>query len=133
MHYSVQWIGWDSFTRLATTDGTIIKEYQWQNGWHYAIGGTYSLNEKWVLRAGYMYDTSAQNQLTSISVPDSDRNWFSGGFTYHLNAHSNIDFGITYLTDKDIDVTELSTGAPQLNATTHADAWLYGLQYSLTF
>ena len=133
VHYSIQWIGWDSFTRLATTDGTVIKEYQWQNGWHYAIGATYYLNEKWTLRAGYMYDTSAQDQLTSISVPDSDRNWFSGGFTYHLNAHSNIDFGITYLTGKDINVTELSTGAPQLNATTHADAWLYGLQYSLTF
>ncbi|PSU22827.1 outer membrane protein transport protein [Photobacterium kishitanii] len=133
LHYSIQWIGWDSFTRLETTGNTTIKEYQWQNGWHYAVGGTYSLNEKWVLRAGYMYDTSAQDQLTSISVPDSDRNWFSSGFSYHLNPRANIDFGITYLTGKDVNVTELSTGAPQLNATTHANAWLYGLQYSLTF
>lgn len=133
LHYSIQWIGWNSFTRLETTGNTTIKEYQWQNSWHYAVGGTYSLNEKWDLRAGYMYDVSAQDQLTSISVPDSDRNWFSSGFSYHLNSHSNIDFGITYLTGKDINVTELSTGAPQLNATTHADAWLYGLQYSLTF
>ena len=54
--------------------------------WHYAIGGTYYLNRDWTLRAGYMYDTSAQDDnVTSISVPDSDRQWFSAGFTYHIN------------------------------------------------
>ncbi|QTG93499.1 outer membrane protein transport protein, partial [Vibrio fluvialis] len=47
----------------------------WQDGWHYAIGGTYYLNKDWTLRAGYMYDTSAQDKVTSISVPDSDRQW----------------------------------------------------------
>ncbi|WP_260687624.1 outer membrane protein transport protein, partial [Vibrio parahaemolyticus] len=45
------------------------KDYQWQGGWHYAIGGTYYLNNNWTLRAGYMYDTSAQDKVTSISVP----------------------------------------------------------------
>ncbi|WP_218758218.1 outer membrane protein transport protein, partial [Vibrio parahaemolyticus] len=61
------------------------KDYQWQDGWHYAIGGTYYMNSDWTLRAGYMYDTSAQDNLTSISVPDSDRQWFSTGFSYHID------------------------------------------------
>ncbi len=115
------------------------KAYEWQDGWHYAIGGTYYLNNDWTLRAGYMYDTSAQDSLTSVSVPDSDRQWLSTGFTYHVDTKSNIDFGFTYLMGKDVEVNE-STPNPlgpgnisTLTATTHADAILFGLQYSRTF
>jgi long-chain fatty acid transport protein len=143
VHYSVQWIGWSSFDKLeAKTSGT-INTYDWQNGMHYSIGGTYYLNNDWTLRAGYMYDTSAQDEKTSISVPDSDRNWFSGGFTYHLTPKSNIDFGFTYLLGEDVDVTETTTlptgnpSAPYMKTTitgkTHADAILVGLQYSRSF
>ncbi|WP_192890179.1 outer membrane protein transport protein [Vibrio bathopelagicus] len=139
VHYSVQWIGWGTFDRIefdnlsqGAIQGAYNKEYQWQDGWHYAIGGTYYLNDTWTLRTGYMYDTSAQDELTSISVPDSDRQWFSAGFTYHIDTASNVDFGFTYLLGDDVDVTETSSGTP-LTATTHADAILFGLQYSRSF
>ncbi|WP_201284186.1 outer membrane protein transport protein, partial [Klebsiella pneumoniae] len=94
VHYSVQWIGWSAFDKIefrnlvtsrssvgALTKGSYDKMYEWQDGWHYSIGGTYYLNSDWTLRAGYMYDTSAQDSRTSISVPDSDRQWLSAGFT----------------------------------------------------
>ena len=132
VHYSVQWIGWSSFENLETTGGYVLNDYDWQDGWHYAIGGTYYLNSDWTLRAGYMHDTSAQDQRTSISVPDSDRNWFSGGFTYHIDSKSNIDVGVTYLVGEDVNVTEDSLGTV-VNATTRANAWLYGIQYSRSF
>ncbi|MBY7731811.1 outer membrane protein transport protein [Vibrio splendidus] len=139
VHYSVQWIGWGTFDQIefdnlsqGAIQGAYNKEYQWQDGWHYAIGGTYYLNDTWTLRTGYMYDTSAQDELTSISVPDSDRQWFSAGFTYHIDTASNVDFGFTYLLGDDVDVTETSSGTP-LTATTHADAILFGLQYSRSF
>ncbi|MFA0003316.1 outer membrane protein transport protein [Vibrio splendidus] len=139
VHYSVQWIGWGDFDQIefenlsqGAIQGTYNKEYQWQDGWHYAIGGTYYLNDTWTLRTGYMYDTSAQDELTSISVPDSDRQWLSAGFTYHIDTASNVDFGFTYLLGDDVDVKETSSGTP-LTATTHADAILLGLQYSRSF
>ncbi|OBS93725.1 long-chain fatty acid transporter [Vibrio tasmaniensis] len=143
VHYSVQWIGWGDFDQiefrnldLATSpiggvNGSYDKEYAWQDGWHYAIGGTYYLNRDWTLRAGYMYDTSAQDDVTSISVPDSDRQWFSAGFTYQIDTASNVDFGFTYLLGDDVKVEENSAGP--LTATTHADAVLFGLQYSRSF
>jgi long-chain fatty acid transport protein len=137
VHYSVQWIGWSAFDKLATDGGTTLNDYEWKDGWHYALGGTYYLNNDWTLRAGYMYDTSAQDQKTSISVPDSDRQWFSGGFTYHLDAKSNIDFGITYLVGEDVSVSEDTKVGPipvsSITATTHANALLYGIQYSRSF
>jgi len=139
IHYSIQWIKWSEFDLLnADTSGT-LKTYEWQDAWHYAIGGTYYLNNHWTLRTGYMYDTSAQDSVTSISVPDSDRQWFSAGFTYHLSKKTNIDVGFTYLLGKDIKVNE-STNTPSgsielsaLSATTHADAILMGIQYSHRF
>ncbi|MGR2766645.1 outer membrane protein transport protein [Photobacterium ganghwense] len=130
VHYSVQWISWESFDKLETSKNVNINDYKWQDGWHYAIGGTYYMNKDWTLRAGYMYDTSAQDKLTSISVPDSDRQWFSGGFTYHLDSKSNIDVGVTYLMGEDIKVSE---AGDTLTATTRANAWLYGVQYSRSF
>jgi long-chain fatty acid transport protein len=141
VHYSIQYIGWSAFDKLEADKSGTLNDYEWQNGMHYAIGGTYYLNQDWTLRAGYMYDTSAQDELTSISVPDSDRQWFSTGFTYHLDSKSNIDFGFTYLMGKDVDVKEskvLPVGgttylATQIEATTHADAILLGLQYSRSF
>ncbi|PSU28516.1 outer membrane protein transport protein [Photobacterium lutimaris] len=133
VHYSVQWIGWSAFEDLNTSGGEVLNTYEWKDGWHYAIGGTYYLNNDWTLRAGYMHDTSAQDKRTSISVPDSDRNWFSGGFTYHLDSKSNIDVGVTYLVGEDVNVVENSSGFSQITATTRANAWLYGVQYSRSF
>ncbi|ELR64368.1 Long-chain fatty acid transport protein [Photobacterium marinum] len=131
IHYSVQWIGWSEFDKLETTGGNELNSYKWQDGWHYAIGGTYYLNKDWTLRTGYMYDTSAQDEVTSISVPDSDRQWFSGGFTYHIDSKSNIDVGVTYLLGEDVNVVE--TKLTSVKATTRANAWLYGIQYSRSF
>ncbi|PMN67334.1 outer membrane protein transport protein [Enterovibrio norvegicus] len=141
MHYSVQWIEWSTFDQLATTDGTVLNEYNWQDGMHYSIGGTYYLNDAWTLRAGYMYDTSAQDQKKSISVPDSDRQWVSAGATFRATKNSTIDVGVTYLMGEDVKVSDtLSTevGGQELTlsnveATTRANAWLYGIQYSYKF
>lgn len=140
VHYSVQWIGWSEFDKLTADKAGHINDYKWQDGMHYSIGGTYYLNSDWTLRAGYMHDTSAQDQVTSISVPDSDRNWLSAGFTYHIDDKSNVDFGFTYLMGDDVKVEE-STQSPSnpnftlssVSATTHADAILMGLQYSRSF
>ena len=132
IHYSVQWIGWSAFDELNTSGGTTLNEYNWQDGMHYAIGGTYFLNDAWTLRAGYMYDTAAQDEKTSISVPDSDRQWFSAGFSYNFEKKHTVDFGFTYLMGDDVSVTETDTFGT-LTATTHADAILAGVQYSYSF
>ncbi|MBL4830827.1 MAG: outer membrane protein transport protein [Aliivibrio sp.] len=138
VHYSVQWIGWAAFDTLDSDAHGTINTYKWKNAMHYSIGGTYYLNEEWTLRTGYMYDQSAQDEVTSISVPDSDRQWFSAGFTYHLDAKSNIDFGATYLVGKDVTVheekvTSGGTVLSSIDATTRANAVLLGVQYTRSF
>lgn len=134
-HYSLQWVGWSAFDTLHIAG--IDKEYQWKDAGHVSVGGTYYLNNDWTLRAGYMYDVSATDELKSISIPDSDRQWFSAGFSYHLDAKESIDFGFTYLMGQDVTFNEElvpGLGAPSITgATTRADAILIGLQYSRSF
>lgn len=137
LSYSAQFIEWSKFDTLDTDALGTIKEYQWRDTWHFSVGGTYDLNDQWTIRAGYMYDMGAVDQLKSIAIPDSDRQWFSSGFTYNLSKHSAIDFGMTYLMGKDVNVTEtLNIGpvqAAKVTGITRANAWLYGIQYSYKF
>ncbi|EGR2796103.1 aromatic hydrocarbon degradation protein [Vibrio navarrensis] len=140
LHYSIQYTGWSCFDKLdAKINGTTttLNDYNWQDSWHYAIGGTYYLDNQWTLRAGYMYDTSAQDETTSVSVPDSDRQWFSAGATYEIDQQSNIDIGLTYLIGQDVQVDEVTDAGPlelsRISATTRANAVLFGLQYNRTF
>lgn len=137
VHYSVQWIGWSSFDTLDSKAHGTINEYYWKDAFHFSLGGTYYLNNTWTLRAGYLYDQSAQDKVTSISVPDSDRQWFSAGFTYHLSKNANIDFGATYLLGQDVSVYEETdssgTTVSSVTGTTHADAILAAVQYSHQF
>ena len=133
VHYSVQWIGWSAFETLESDAHGTLNSYEWKDAYHFALGGTYYLNDDWTFRTGYMYDMSAQDKVTSISVPDSDRQWFSGGFTYHFDQASNLDFGFTYLLGQDVNVNESTPGVSKIEATTHADAILVGIQYSRSF
>ena len=133
VHYSMEWIGWSAFNTLDSKAFGTIGTYHWKDAMHFSIGGTYYLNDTWTLRSGYMYDQSAQDEVTSVSVPDSDRQWFSAGFTYHFDEKSNVDFGATYLLGEDVSVDETSKLGTTLSATTHANAILVAVQYSHTF
>ncbi|WP_414932047.1 OmpP1/FadL family transporter [Vibrio europaeus] len=132
VHYSIQYISWSDFEELGSTSGTQVKEYKWKDTYHYSIGGTYYINQNWEARIGYMYDQGVQNELTSVSVPDSDRQWFSAGATYHLNKDQSIDLGLTYLTSKEKQVKDDLSGVT-LEATTQATAFLFGMQYTHKF
>ncbi|PKF63377.1 aromatic hydrocarbon degradation protein [Psychromonas sp. psych-6C06] len=137
VHYSVQWIGWSAFDTLDSKAFGTINEYQWKDAMHFSLGGTYYLSNNWTLRAGYMYDQSAQDKVTSISVPDSDRQWFSAGFSYHFSNDSSLDVGATYLLGQDVSVTETTemnkVEVSRITGTTHANAILVAVQYSHRF
>ena len=54
VHYSIQFIKWSEFDTLKAEKTGTIKEYRWQDSWHYSIGGTYYMNDQWELISGYM-------------------------------------------------------------------------------
>ncbi|EOC1853203.1 outer membrane protein transport protein [Vibrio parahaemolyticus] len=135
VHYSVQWIGWSAFDTLKA-DGTDLKEFQWQDSAHYSIGATWYADDQWTLRTGYMFDKTPVDELTSISIPDSNRHWISGGASYQWSSDTIIDFGLTYLIGEDVEVEESvheGLPAPLIAGVTHSNAFLVGVQLSHSF
>lgn len=134
MHYSAQYIQWSEFDVLSSKNFGVLNEYNWRDTWHYSIGSTYNFNQQWTGRLGYMYDMGAADKVKSISIPDSDRRWFSAGVSYHINPRSSVDFGYTRLLGEKVTVSEGKKGTNSIiEGETYATAHMLGLQYNHKF
>jgi long-chain fatty acid transport protein len=145
LHSSINWTNWSKFVQLESEldhHGTMhIKEEHWEDSWRYALGMTYQLAPQWQLRSGIAYDRSpVPADRRTISIPDSDRVWYSAGVGYQIDRHLSLDLGLTLIDGKKVDVSEtmqLRPGIPQttstFNGTSEGDAWLAGLQLNYLF
>lgn len=145
LHSSINWTNWSKFVQLESEldhHGTMhIKDEHWEDSWRYALGLTYQLAPQWQLRSGIAYDRSpVPAERRTISIPDSDRIWYSAGIGYQLDRNLSLDFGLTLIDGKKVDVTEtmqLKPGVPQTTSTfqgtSEGDAWLAGLQLNYLF
>lgn len=144
LHYSVLWTGWSSFDKLEADIGAekpaFTKEENFSNAMRYSIGGDYQLSDALLLRAGIAYDESpADKNHMSISIPDTDRFWFSFGANYAFSENSNIDLGASILRGKTQNFTEDDSFAKELGVDAEwgfeskGHAVLLGAQYNYTF
>ncbi|WP_220754802.1 OmpP1/FadL family transporter [Shewanella sp. KT0246] len=139
IHYTAQWTQWSSFDNISVVDGDlgtasdVIKHYNWKDSWFFSLGGTYDINETWTVRAGIASDQGVVGEVSSLSIPDSDRMWYSAGFTYNLSNKSSIDFGYTLVAGEKVHVLEESALVGQVSAYTESGANYFSLQYNHTF
>ncbi|MFV7783944.1 OmpP1/FadL family transporter [Shewanella marisflavi] len=154
LHYTAQLTTWGDFHEITVTDGVVggvpvapeasLKTYAWDDSWLFSIGGTYTLNQDWTIRAGYMFDQGVVGEVSSISIPDSDRQWFTAGATFNLSKHASLDFGVAFVRGEDVQLIEHSAitgglpiiGNPQsgeVHATTRSNATYYSMQYNYKF
>ncbi|MGU5557669.1 outer membrane protein transport protein [Aeromonas caviae] len=117
VHYSVNWTDWSAFQELkATSSGCnmpgqpgvcLNKPEKFKDSTRYSLGGTWYVNPSWEARIGFAYDnTPIEPEYRSLSIPDSDRVWYSAGATYHIDKDMSVDFGMAYLDGKEVDVNE---------------------------
>ncbi|MGS0675175.1 OmpP1/FadL family transporter [Shewanella sp. 125m-1] len=142
LHYTAQMTTWGDFHEITLTDGTIggisvapeasLKTYAWDDSWLFSVGGTYALNDSWTLRAGYMFDQGVVGEVSSISIPDSDRQWYTMGATYNLSKNTSLDFGIAFVRGEETHLTEQSI-LGLVDATTTSNATYYSMQYNYKF
>ncbi|QYJ79993.1 OmpP1/FadL family transporter [Shewanella acanthi] len=152
VHYTAQHTSWGAFDQITAKEGTAtiipgqtgagasfavgdaaLKKYEWKDSWLFSVGGTYTINDKFTVRAGYMHDQGVVDQISSISFPDSDRNWFTAGMSYHINANNTVDFGMAYIKGQEVNLIENSALTGNVNATTESSGMYYSLQYSYQF
>ena len=135
---SAQWTEWSVFEELLIDfdDGSELqlKEENFEDSWRYALGVTYQLNPAWTLRAGMALDNAASTSgYRSLSIPDTDRLWYSAGFTYQHSNQLSVDLGLAYLDGDDIDFTETSALGTTFSGSTSASAELVAVSVNYQF
>lgn len=145
MHASINWTDWSVFNKLVAyfpgeqkpiggLESDLVKEENFKDNWRFALGTSYQLNNEWLLRAGVALDkTAVDDEYRTITIPDTDRLWFSVGAGYAPSKNLTVDLGLTYIRahgDAPINETQDLMGLAQVafqgDASGHV--WLAGLQ-----
>lgn len=114
VHYSWQWTNYSKFSELKATGNACVatggtcftKSESYSDNQRWSIGTTYAVNEQWLVRAGFAYDEQA-GQAT-LSIPDTDRYWYTAGLTYFWTNDLSIDAGFAYIDGKSGSFSETS-------------------------
>ena len=147
MHASVNWTQWSVFDELVAyfpgeqkpagdLESDLVKEENFKDNWRFALGTTYQVNNDWVVRGGVALDkTAVEDEYRTITIPDSDRIWFSAGAGYQATKNLTVDFAVTYIKahgDAPINESMNLLGLAQVNFDGKAsgDVWLVGAQLS---
>lgn len=138
LHYSVARTNWSCFKKMnATTNNPAVsftKEENWSDTWRLALGTTYRFNPEWTLRAGFAYDESpVGDENRTMSIPDTDRYWWTLGTSYTPTQNWNFDFGFAYLSGKEHESSTEEYGPLTYTYDSTGDAFIYGLQASYLF
>lgn len=114
---TVEWVNWSRADVHPVTGNPagIRFDFQWDDGWLFALGGEYDVNDKLTLRAGGAYEISPIQEPTQrlLQVPDADRIWASIGATYKWNEHMSFDFAYSHVfVDEERFARTPSNGVP---------------------
>lgn len=111
-HATVEWTNWDRLgvVPIDGLTGTAL-EFNWEDGWYFALGGEYDYSNELTLRAGVGYEISPIQDAESrlVQLPDADRIWLSVGGSYKVGdlmgivKDASIDFAYSHLFVEDAD------------------------------
>jgi long-chain fatty acid transport protein len=74
-------------------------DFQWRDGWLFALGGEYDWSRALTLRTGVAYEISPVDGPTTriVQDPDSNRVWASIGASYKWSADTRFDFSYSHV------------------------------------
>ena len=130
---------WSSFESLNVDDNIsgrniILKKENLEDSFRYAIGADYIINDDTTFRFGYALDEGAvSDENRTMSIPDSDRQWFSLGGTFNVGA-GNIDIGYAYVLGKKVAVQEEFNNVTVFKGElTKVSAHIVSIGYNMAF
>ncbi len=100
---TVEWTNWSRLKSprvTAQANGAVLEtlHFNYDDGWYFALGGEYDVNEDLTLRAGIAYELSPiDDSIRSTRLPDNDRLWLSAGASYQVLENLALDVGYTYI------------------------------------
>ncbi len=140
---TVEWANWSRFEELRVTakqagvtalspipvaagDTIAVIEADWHDSWFFSAGAEYEYSPKVTLRGGIAYELSPieNPEERIISIPDSDRVWFSLGGSYKYSETWTFDVAGTYIWRDDGDFRRTSVGGISETGTVEADTFI---------
>jgi long-chain fatty acid transport protein len=134
-------IQWSSFEELRikfdnpqTPDSA--QPENWEDSYKIALGFNYQHNDTWTFRGGIAYDKSPIPGVEQRTprIPDNDRKWIAGGFTYSPSPALMLDLALTHLFvgETGVDSTDTAFGH-QLTGSYELDAYILSAQANWKF
>ena len=110
------------------------KDEYFENSLRSAVGISYKVQDVLTVRAGIAYDESPIEQAyRSISIPDSNRIWYSTGLSYHFKNASSFDLGMSFIKGEEVEFTETDDAGQAWQFISKGDATLVSAQYNYRF
>lgn len=84
---TVEWVNWSRLGVIPIDGlGGPTLDFQWEDGWYFAVGGEYDYSADLTLRAGFAYEISPIDDPSQrlVQLPDDDRYWLSAGASYKV-------------------------------------------------
>ncbi|MDE8034844.1 outer membrane protein transport protein [Actinobacillus equuli subsp. equuli] len=133
LQYSYKYTEWDRLKSLTAygSKGNILfhKDENFSNSSRYSLGFSYDVDEALTVRTGFAYDENASVKHPSISIPDTDRTWYSVGATYRFTPNLSADVGFAHLRGKKNSFKEGQSAVFQVSSKAN----LYGLNLNYKF
>jgi long-chain fatty acid transport protein len=112
---SVGWDDWSEFERVhVKVDGTGVNQVinaGFDDVWHFGVGAQYQYTPKWMLTAGFSYDSSMSTGSTRpITLPLGKMYRYGLGFKYRKSDDLLLGGGLSFLWEGDMKV--ISSGSP---------------------
>ncbi len=139
----MEWTNWSRFEELTVTakqagvtalspipvsagDTIATIDANWHDSWFFSVGAEYEYSQKVTVRGGIAYELSPIESPTEriISIPDSDRVWFSLGGTYKYDEAWTFDVAGTYIWLDDGDFDRRSLSGIDMTGTVEADTFI---------
>lgn len=109
-------------------------EKKWEDCWRYTFGGTYKINDMYVVRAAYTFDDSPlHDQTIDYLVPADDRHIFAVGLGWTVNEKWSLDFSYFYEIIEDLDIDARVTQGVMKSEFVDGDAHSFGVTASYRF
>lgn len=133
MQYTYKRTDWSSFKSLNAYNSSgaelFSKEENFNDSSRIALGFSYDVNSALTLRTGIAFDESASVSSPSISIPDTDRTWYSIGATYRFTPNLSADIGYSHIRGSHNSFDE--EGKAKFEVKSKAN--LYGLNVNYKF
>jgi long-chain fatty acid transport protein len=96
-----EWSNWSRFTDLTVSGAGIPLSlpFNWSDGYFVSVGAEYDIYPTLTGRAGVGYEWSPIDspEKRSPGIPDDNRVWLSGGFSWQFTPTTTIDFAYSHL------------------------------------